>query len=94
MTPKEKKEFSIEVSDDRSRVRFLIGNTELVLGRGPKGKIREVSRCKRDAQVYDPAACYVPPNLYKAIYIQAAAILQPKPSRQAKKKESQRTSLF
>lgn len=94
MTPKEKKKFSIEVSDDHSRVRFLVGNTELVLGLGPKKEIREVSRCKRDAQVYDPASCYVPPNLYKAIYSRAAAILRPKPPRQAKQKKTQQMTLF
>jgi hypothetical protein len=67
-----------KVSPDKSRVTIQVMNDiELVFCRIDNSgkKIEIVSKCKLDAQVYDPDACRVPANLFNQACRQAAAIL-------------------
>jgi len=70
--------FVEKVSADRSQVSLRALNVRFVCRRKPSGGIRVVSKSKPEAQVHDSAACWVPKNVFDAVYQKAAAILKPR----------------
>ena len=67
--------FVEKVSAGRDRVFMRVMNVQFVFARKPKGGIKLVSKCKPEAQVHDPGACWVPDHMFRAACRQAAAIL-------------------
>jgi len=66
--------FIEEVSTDRRRVSLRALNVRFVFTRRD-GFIRLVSKSKPEAQVHDPAACWVPKGVFLAVCRKAGAIL-------------------
>ncbi len=64
-----------EVSADRGRVSLRVLNVRFVFVRKPGGGIKLVSKSKPEAQVHDPAACWVPKNLFHVACQKAGVIL-------------------
>ncbi len=69
------------VPKDRSFAVIRAGNVNIRFQKLGNGRIKDTNKWKPDAQVYDPAALFVPPVLFLEAYRMAAAILSP----QAKK---------
>jgi len=63
-----------EVAKNRDQVSLRALNVRFVFTRRD-GFIRLVSKSKPEAQVYDPAACWVPKGVFLAVCRKAGAIL-------------------
>ena len=66
-----------EVAKDRQQVSLRALNVRFIFVR-ENGFIRIVSKTKPEAQTHDPAACWVPKNVFAAVCRKAGAILNPR----------------
>ncbi len=66
-----------EISADRQQVSLRALNVRFIFTRR-NGVIRLVSKNKPEAQTHDPAACWVPKNVFVAACRKAGAILNPR----------------
>lgn len=66
-----------------NRVDIQAGNVRFVFVKTAKGTKR-VSKGKPEAQVHDPAACWVPKDIFNRVCRTAAAILSDKKKRKEK----------
>lgn len=63
------------------RVVMLVnGNIRIVFVKTNNG-FRITSKAKTDAQIYDPAECWISANQLNGLYRQVAAIFNPRPSK-------------
>lgn len=68
--------FVKKVSPDRLKATIQVLNVEFIFRRRNDGdRIEIISKRKPDAQVHDPATCWVPTNLFNKACRMAAAIL-------------------